>query len=441
MKKTLCFFLSLILILSILCGCNNKEENPLEISTETSNEISNKNNIPELSVWDGSVASAFAGGDGSENDPYEISTAPELAFLAKAVNEGESFCGKYFSLNNDLNLNDLEWTPIGNGIHAFMGIFDGNGHIIENLRISQSIHYTYEYPTGKKAAYCDQGLFATVQDATIRNIVIDGATIKITDTKSDDTHQVGVLCGTVRTYQSTSIISNIDIKNATITADFPTNQSPLSLRIGGAIGDIYAYNNTTTTISLIETVSSLSLADSFSPRNSIGTILGSSIILDSTFTLENCAAYQTLMPNPYQYYYGVSDDFCGAIGKAQASVQPFTVKNVFSKLTINKPILEGNKYFDFEIIAHAIIGKAYYFALKDDPNAVGYNFENVFGFIEHVDTKTGEKTISTELYELPDGPTFAQINCQGCEVLPENHGFDATTWDLSDLAKPKLKKQ
>ena len=440
MKKAiliLLFCAMLVLMPSVLSGCNNNSEK----NTESTTESYAQSTTAEPSVWDGSVATSFAGGDGTKSDPYQIATAPQFAYLAQQVNSGISYLENYFVLCNDIDLNNMEWTPIGNGIHSFMGTFEGNEHTVENLKISQSIHYTYEYPTGREAAYCDAGLFATVQDASIQNMIIDGATIKISDTKSGDTHRVGVLCGTVRTYQSTSIISNIDIKNSTITTDFSTNQGPLSLSIGGAIGHIYAYNNTTTTISLIETDSSLSLANSLSSRNYMGTVLGGVGIMGATFTLENCAAYQTLTPNLYQYYYGASDDFCGAIGNAQASAQPFTVKNVFSKLTINKPTLEDNKYFDSEIVANSIIGEAYYYALKDDPNAVGYKFENVFGCVEHVDTKTGEKKISTDLYVLPEGPTFSQINCHGCEALPENHGFDAIVWDLSNLTKPKLKEQ
>ena len=435
MKKFISLFLILVLCTLVFLSCDKTSDD------SESKDFEEGTNQNKTDLWDGSVATSFAGGDGTKSNPYQIATASQLAYLAQQVNLGSAYSENYFVLCNDIDLNDIEWTPIGNGIHAFMGNFDGKGYTIENLKISQSIHYTYEYPTGREASYCDSGLFATVQDVSIQNLVIDGATIEISDTKSSDTHRVGVLCGTVRTYQSSSVISDIDIKNATIAADFSTNQSPQSLSIGGVIGYIYAYNNTTTTISLIETDSSLSLAASFSPRNYVGTVLGGVNITGATFTFENCAAYQTLQPNPYQYYYGASNDFCGAIGNAQASAQPFTVKNVFSKLTINKPIIEGSKYFDSEIIAHAIIGEAYYFALKDDPNAVGYNFENVFGCVEYVDTKTGEKKISTELYNLPSGPDFAQVNCQGCETLPENHGFDTTVWDLSDLTKPKLEEQ
>ncbi len=411
-------FLILIFIVALLTACSKSSQ---------------------TIIWDGTIAETFSAGNGQKDTPFEISTPAELAFLAKSVNEGNDYKGQFFILKNDLDLASLNWTPIGNGIHAFMGNFDGKEHTIKNLNISESMHYTYEYPTGKKVPYCSSGLFATIQDASIQNIIIDGADVKITDTKNGDTHYVGVLCGNVRTYQGASTISNVKIKNATITADFPTNQGPYSLSIGGVIGYIYAYNNTTTTISLIETDSSLSLSASFSPRNYIGTVLGVVNLIEATFTLENCAAYQMLIPNPYQYYYGASSDFCGAIGKAQASAQPFTVKNIFSKLCINKPAFENSKYFDAEIVTNTVIGESYYFALKDDPNAVGYNFENVFGCVEHMDTETGEKTISTELYNPPLGPDFAQINCQVCETLPENHGFDANIWDLSDISNPKLK--
>ena len=38
--------------------------------------------------WDGSIATAFAGGDGSANNPYQISNGAELAYLAQEVNAG-----------------------------------------------------------------------------------------------------------------------------------------------------------------------------------------------------------------------------------------------------------------------------------------------------------------------------------------------------------------
>ncbi len=43
----------------------------------------------ETDVWDGTIASGFAGGTGTENDPYQINTAEELAYFAKSVNGGK----------------------------------------------------------------------------------------------------------------------------------------------------------------------------------------------------------------------------------------------------------------------------------------------------------------------------------------------------------------
>ena len=436
MKKIAKALTAILLLSALLTGCAKSDpETPADSATATAEHSGTTNR-----VWDGSVASGFSGGSGTAEDPYRIRSAAELAYLAETVNSGkETYSGKTVALAQDIDLNQIEWTPIGDGIHAFMGNFNGNGHTIKNLKISQTIRYSYEYPTGRKAVYCDSGLFAAVQDASIQNMKIDGVAIQISDTKSGDTHSVGVLCGTVRTYQSISVISNIAIKNATITANFPANRRPQWLSIGGVIGKVYANNQTTTTISLVETDSTLSLENGYGANNYMGTVLGSSNMMDSTFRMENCAAYQILSVNPEQYYYTVTNNFSGAIGNAQASAKPFTVKNVFSKATLRKPALDSTLTAPPAIVSHVIIGEAYYFVAQDDPAAVGYQFENVFGCVVHTDSKAGGKQILTHLYVLPEGHTFSQINCCGCEVLPENHGLDATIWNLTDLENPRLK--
>ena len=42
--------------------------------------------VQDSDTWDGSVATAFAGGTGAAEDPYQISSGAELAYLASAVN-------------------------------------------------------------------------------------------------------------------------------------------------------------------------------------------------------------------------------------------------------------------------------------------------------------------------------------------------------------------
>ena len=91
-----------------------------------------------VDTWDGTIASRFAAGTGTENDPYQISTAAQLAYFAKTVNSGKWYDGEYIILKNNINLNNQEWTPIGTDSHPFRGNFDGGNHTVTGMKISNS---------------------------------------------------------------------------------------------------------------------------------------------------------------------------------------------------------------------------------------------------------------------------------------------------------------
>ena len=113
--------------------------------------------------WNGTVAEAYEGGEGTLENPYQIATAEQLALLAQQTNNNTGGDACYL-LTNDIILNDgdsLLWTPIGS-IGAFTGIFDGNDHVISGL-----------YENGQKIS----GLFATTENATIKNVIIENATV------------------------------------------------------------------------------------------------------------------------------------------------------------------------------------------------------------------------------------------------------------------------
>ena len=96
-------------------------------------------------AWDGSIATAFAGGTGTESDPYQIADGAQLAYLASEVNKGQAYDNSYFVLTADIDLGNHDWTPIGNSFsdalfggsdyRAFAGNFDGKGHTISNVSI------------------------------------------------------------------------------------------------------------------------------------------------------------------------------------------------------------------------------------------------------------------------------------------------------------------
>ena len=86
--------------------------------------------------------SPYAGGSGTEEDPYQIATAEQLLALSAAVNDGSAngYPGAFFVLTADIDLKDIPWQPIGhmdltdqsNIDCMFQGILDGQGHTISN---------------------------------------------------------------------------------------------------------------------------------------------------------------------------------------------------------------------------------------------------------------------------------------------------------------------
>ena len=119
--------------------------------------------------WDGSIASGFAGGKGTESAPYRITTAAQLAFLAQQINSENvtTYTGKHFRLDANLDLDGREWTPIGyTDTAAFGGHFDGNGHTVSNFRI-----------TTQETAYL--GLFGCVHGGTLQNLHVTSVTVNV----------------------------------------------------------------------------------------------------------------------------------------------------------------------------------------------------------------------------------------------------------------------
>lgn len=85
----------------------------------------------------------------SSGDKIEIGTAEELADFAKSVTDGSmnGYVGKTVVLTDDIDCNDIEWTPIGTmnlddmNDHScmFQGIFDGQGHKISNITYTTDV--------------------------------------------------------------------------------------------------------------------------------------------------------------------------------------------------------------------------------------------------------------------------------------------------------------
>lgn len=96
-----------------------------------------------------SIIAYFAGGDGSPNDPYQITDPVHLYNLSwlqylGIFNRDENGDGKidqqyYFVLNNDINMSGLVIPPIGTDDNPFIGNFNGQGHCISNATVSNYV--------------------------------------------------------------------------------------------------------------------------------------------------------------------------------------------------------------------------------------------------------------------------------------------------------------
>ena len=122
------------------------------------------------------VLGVEAGADGSQANPYVISNVSGLILLSDSIksNVFGNYKNKHFSLSTDINLAGVEnQIRIGNAQNPFGGVFNGNGHVILNNSYGNS---------------SSAGLFGGISAGTIRNLIIDGATV----TGYEDT---GILVG------------------------------------------------------------------------------------------------------------------------------------------------------------------------------------------------------------------------------------------------------
>ena len=137
-----------------------------------------------------------------EAEVIEIATAEELA----AINDNPS---GYYVLTTDIDLNGIEWTPIGAFVpageseeeqetpspeHAFTGTFDGQGHTISNLTVNR--------PEGWAVGLFGCASGAQIGSFTLENAIVDGS----------------LMAAGVVGYSHMSSVSNIILVNGRVTA-------------------------------------------------------------------------------------------------------------------------------------------------------------------------------------------------------------------------------
>ncbi len=185
-------------------------------------------------AWDGTSVSASLKGEGTAESPYLVESAEDLAYLAKSVNEGNTYEGKYIIQTADIDLGGKEWTPIGfqkvNGAEVdapFSGVYSGLGHKVTGLSIT-------------KAEGNQVGLFGYVMsgevEAGIANLTVEG---DITlDSVSTSNFGIGGLAGSVGK-DTTAFKAQVVLANCTSNVNITLTNCTGEPRVGGLTGYVF----------------------------------------------------------------------------------------------------------------------------------------------------------------------------------------------------------
>ena len=115
------------------------------------------------------IAFLFAGGTGTQEDPFQIQTEEQLRAFAVSLTDSMDYRGLYIRLDCDIHLHGGDWIPVGEGEYAFNGHFDGQYHTISGLRIGTA-EMPYQDSIGQEANFYF-GFFGVLEEhAEVRNL-------------------------------------------------------------------------------------------------------------------------------------------------------------------------------------------------------------------------------------------------------------------------------
>lgn len=116
--------------------------------------------------------SLYSGGSGTVTDPWVISTVDDLQKLAETVNDGESYSGKYFIQDTDLDLMGITWEPIGytDGGYYFSGHYDGKNHSISNVTSTGKVDVDGQATVG---------IFGCIIEGSVSNLHVKNANFSV----------------------------------------------------------------------------------------------------------------------------------------------------------------------------------------------------------------------------------------------------------------------
>ena len=210
--------------------------------------VTNQNNSGDANIKTALAAGVYASEKGTDSQgnttvtEYSVYAAEGLEWIAANVNdETDGFEGKTVKLVADIDLfkgympdgDPITTAPIGDADKAsFKGTFDGQGHTIKNL-YQNGWALNYEW-----GVYGSIGLFRELEDATVKNVVIEGMDALI------EGGDISFIAGSAT---GDCVFENITVKNSSIG----TYNNGCGGIIGWSGAGVYTFKNITLTSDVV----------------------------------------------------------------------------------------------------------------------------------------------------------------------------------------------
>ena len=285
--------------------------------------------VPET-AWRDNAATDFAGGSGTEADPYQITDGAQLAKIAKDVENGTVYKDAYFRLENDIDLSAHRWNPIGvykwyeggaTEDRMFAGFLDGNGKTITGLIVDER--------TEKNRA----GLFGQIAytgaatNVGVKDLNIVDARIYATN-EGMEKNSSAILAGFVMANSGHTIrFDDISVSGTIVNTKVGDN----SMMSGGLFGEA---NRVTAGLDGSSTYTNCKVTGKVTGLWAIGGFVGYAWEAESATmsTYDNCIAKVDVVANEWRaggfagYMQKGKSSSCAALGDVTSSVTGFNPK-------------------------------------------------------------------------------------------------------------------
>jgi len=386
-------------------------------------------------AWKGTIADAFAGGDGTEDDPYIIANADQLVYMGDLIsNDNENYGDKYYKLIADVNFGGEEnankgtiFYPIGyhkaggeiaaldsddapeahyiieedtkepespaadEGSNiwytyggSFKGNFDGAGHKISNI-----YQNTWQMKGNYSGNYWNaaMGLFGYVNGGTVKNLTVDNFS---SDGEFTPT-------GVIAAYAANSTFENIAITNCNPRV-YNTGNGGI-VGIGGNSDDPDSYKLTFTNITIDNTnkISALWGSWDVACGGLVGMFRGDGhVYMTNCHVAAQIDVYNDVCGNYQYYWYRYSGMMVGTNKNMTTDANGYTVPETdkFHAENCTVHFGEWNDYYYCELVANSL---------------ASYTHDHQFSRLEEISSineiKSGDSWIKAGNFLLINGDT------------------------------------